>query len=124
MWTNDQIPGAVADDRELARADRLDMLAAFDKRRARPVEAAVAERDPLDRLGTDDGLLEVTDRRHGLRREPYVGQWLPEPLLTDASAPDAAAHAETADSILDGVSRLAGEPHAGRARGVPAPRAV
>jgi RNA polymerase sigma-70 factor, ECF subfamily len=33
------------------------------------------------------------------RREQYVGQWLPEPLLTDASAPDAAAHAETADSL-------------------------
>jgi RNA polymerase sigma-70 factor, ECF subfamily len=32
------------------------------------------------------------------RREQYVGQWLPEPLPTDA-APDAAAHAETADSL-------------------------
>jgi RNA polymerase sigma-70 factor (ECF subfamily) len=30
-----------------------------------------------------------------VRREQYVGQWLPEPLLTD----DAAAHAETADSL-------------------------
>jgi RNA polymerase sigma-70 factor (ECF subfamily) len=33
------------------------------------------------------------------RREQYVGQWLPEPLLTDESAPDVAAHAETADSL-------------------------
>src|SRR5262245_36381846 len=32
------------------------------------------------------------------RREQYFGQWLPEPLLTDA-APDAAAQAETADSL-------------------------
>src|SRR2546423_11095855 len=32
------------------------------------------------------------------RREQYVGEWLPEPLLTD-SAPDAAAQAETADSL-------------------------
>jgi RNA polymerase sigma-70 factor, ECF subfamily len=32
------------------------------------------------------------------RREQYVGQWLPEPLVTDA-APDAAAQAETADSL-------------------------
>src|SRR3954447_6950523 len=32
------------------------------------------------------------------RREQYVGQCLPEPLLTD-SAPDAAAQAETADSL-------------------------
>jgi RNA polymerase sigma-70 factor (ECF subfamily) len=34
-----------------------------------------------------------------VRREQYVGEWLPEPLLTDDSAPDAAAHAETADSL-------------------------
>jgi RNA polymerase sigma-70 factor (ECF subfamily) len=34
-----------------------------------------------------------------VRRAQYVGQWLPEPLLTDDSAPDAAAHAETADSL-------------------------
>src|SRR5215213_10936710 len=34
-----------------------------------------------------------------VRREQYVGQWLPEPLFTDDSAPDAAAHAETADSL-------------------------
>src|SRR5262245_964360 len=34
-----------------------------------------------------------------VRREQYFGQWLPEPLLTDGSAPDAAAHAETADSL-------------------------
>jgi len=33
-----------------------------------------------------------------VRREQYVGQWLPEPLLADP-APDAAAHAETADSL-------------------------
>jgi RNA polymerase sigma-70 factor (ECF subfamily) len=32
------------------------------------------------------------------RRETYVGQWLPEPLLTDNSA-DPAAHAEQADSL-------------------------
>jgi len=33
-----------------------------------------------------------------VRRESYVGPWLPEPLLTDA-APDASQHAETADSL-------------------------
>jgi RNA polymerase sigma-70 factor, ECF subfamily len=32
------------------------------------------------------------------RRESYVGEWLPEPLLTDAE-PDAAEHAETADTL-------------------------
>jgi RNA polymerase sigma-70 factor, ECF subfamily len=31
-----------------------------------------------------------------VRREQYVGQWLPEPIVTDD---DAAAHAETADSL-------------------------
>jgi RNA polymerase sigma-70 factor (ECF subfamily) len=29
----------------------------------------------------------------------YVGEWLPEPLLTDESAPDGARHAEDADSL-------------------------
>ncbi len=33
-----------------------------------------------------------------VRRERYVGQWLPEPLLTD-EAPDVSQHAETADSL-------------------------
>jgi RNA polymerase sigma-70 factor (ECF subfamily) len=33
-----------------------------------------------------------------VRRERYVGTWLPEPLLTD-TAEDAAQHAETADSV-------------------------
>lgn len=33
------------------------------------------------------------------RREAYVGQWLPEPLLTDGGAADPAAHAEQADSL-------------------------
>ncbi|HEX2275340.1 MAG TPA: RNA polymerase sigma-70 factor [Acidimicrobiales bacterium] len=33
-----------------------------------------------------------------VRREQYVGSWLPEPLVTDG-APDPAAHAETADSL-------------------------
>jgi RNA polymerase sigma-70 factor, ECF subfamily len=33
-----------------------------------------------------------------VRREQYIGQWLPDPLLTDTT-PDAAAQAETADSL-------------------------
>jgi RNA polymerase sigma-70 factor, ECF subfamily len=33
-----------------------------------------------------------------VRRESYVGTWLPEPLVT-GEAPDAAQHAETADSL-------------------------
>jgi RNA polymerase sigma-70 factor (ECF subfamily) len=34
-----------------------------------------------------------------VRKERYVGEWLPEPLLTDESAPDAARQAEEADSL-------------------------
>ena len=34
-----------------------------------------------------------------VRRETYVGQWLPEPLLTDRAAPDPAADAADADSL-------------------------
>jgi RNA polymerase sigma-70 factor, ECF subfamily len=34
-----------------------------------------------------------------VRRERYVGQWLPEPLLTDEGAEDPAMHAEQADSL-------------------------
>src|SRR5918996_1873229 len=33
-----------------------------------------------------------------VRRETYVGEWLPEPLVTDTS-PDPAAHAELSDSV-------------------------
>jgi RNA polymerase sigma-70 factor (ECF subfamily) len=33
------------------------------------------------------------------RRETYVGQWLPEPLLSDGVATDPAAHSEQADSL-------------------------
>jgi RNA polymerase sigma-70 factor (ECF subfamily) len=33
------------------------------------------------------------------RRETYVGEWLPEPLVTDEGAGDPAAQAETADSL-------------------------
>jgi RNA polymerase sigma-70 factor, ECF subfamily len=34
-----------------------------------------------------------------VRRESYVGQWLPEPLLTDDGKEDPALHAEQADSL-------------------------
>jgi RNA polymerase sigma-70 factor (ECF subfamily) len=34
-----------------------------------------------------------------VRRESYIGEWLPEPLLTDENAPDGARHVEDADSL-------------------------
>jgi RNA polymerase sigma-70 factor (ECF subfamily) len=37
-------------------------------------------------------------RRAAVRREQYVGEWLPEPLIEDP-APGAPEHAETADSL-------------------------
>jgi RNA polymerase sigma-70 factor (ECF subfamily) len=33
------------------------------------------------------------------RKETYIGEWLPEPLLTDEDSPDAVKHAEDADSL-------------------------
>ena len=49
--------------------------------------SAVATRLAIDHL-----------RSARVRRERYVGTWLPEPILTD-QGPDAALHAETADSL-------------------------
>jgi RNA polymerase sigma-70 factor (ECF subfamily) len=37
-----------------------------------------------------------------VRRESYVGTWLPEPLLTDEEESEAERHAETADSLSMG----------------------
>jgi RNA polymerase sigma-70 factor, ECF subfamily len=49
--------------------------------------SAVATRLSIDQL-----------RSARVRRERYVGEWLPEPLVTEA-APDPAEHAATADSL-------------------------
>ena len=53
-------PGAVADERQLPRADELRVLVRH--RRAGAVQAAVAEDEPLDRRRGDDPPLEVADR--------------------------------------------------------------
>lgn len=50
--------------------------------------AAVVTRLAIDHL-----------RSARVRRETYVGQWLPAPLLTDSDADDPAQHAELADSV-------------------------
>jgi RNA polymerase sigma-70 factor (ECF subfamily) len=50
--------------------------------------SAVATRLSIDHL-----------RSARARKETYIGEWLPEPLLTDQSSPDAAKHAEDADSL-------------------------
>jgi RNA polymerase sigma-70 factor (ECF subfamily) len=50
--------------------------------------SAVATRLAIDQL-----------RSARVRKETYIGEWLPEPLLTDERSPDAARHAEDADSL-------------------------
>src|SRR5437867_7474493 len=56
-------------------------------------------RSPKAFLSTVTTRLSIDHLRSArVRRETYVGSWLPEPLLTDPGA-DAAQHAETADSL-------------------------
>src|SRR5688500_8830422 len=57
-----------------------------------------------------------------VRRETYVGEWLPEPLVTDAGAGDPAAIAEQNRHAVDVIPRPARAPDPGRARGLPPPR--
>ena len=65
----------------------------------RAVRAGAQVQSPKAYLSTVTTRLAVNHLRSArVRRERYVGTWLPEPLLTD-SAVDAAQHAETADSV-------------------------
>lgn len=50
--------------------------------------SAVATRLAIDHL-----------RSARVRKETYIGEWLPEPLLTDQRSPDGARYAEDADSL-------------------------
>ena len=58
-----------------------------------------------------------------VRRESYVGTWLPEPLVAD-SEPGPAERAEMSDSLSLAFLGAAGEPVAGRTGRVPAARGV
>src|SRR6187549_1450063 len=66
------------------------------------VRLAAAEHDvesPKAWLTTVTTRLSIDHLRSArVRREQYPGTWLPEPLLADP-APDAAAHAEAADTL-------------------------
>lgn len=65
----------------------------------RTVTAGEAVESPKAYLSTIVTRLAIDHLRSArVRREQYVGPWLPEPLLTDG-APDPAEHAETADSL-------------------------
>jgi RNA polymerase sigma-70 factor, ECF subfamily len=68
-------------------------------------QSAVSEHDveiesPKAYLSAVTTRLAIDQLRSGrLRKESYIGEWLPEPLLTDEASPDAARHAEDADSL-------------------------
>lgn len=63
------------------------------KRAGEPIES------PRAWIGTVVTRLAIDELRSArVRRELYVGEWLPEPILADA-ADDPAVHAETADSL-------------------------
>jgi RNA polymerase sigma-70 factor (ECF subfamily) len=65
----------------------------------RAVRAGAQVESPKAYLSAVTTRLAVNHLRSArVRRERYVGTWLPEPLLTD-STDDAAQHAETADSV-------------------------
>jgi RNA polymerase sigma-70 factor (ECF subfamily) len=68
-------------------------------------QSALSEHDadvdsPKAYLSAITTRLSIDHMRSGrARKESYVGEWLPEPLLTDEASPDAARHAEDADSL-------------------------
>jgi len=65
----------------------------------REVAAGARIESPRAWLSTVTTRLAINHLRSArVRRETYVGTWLPEPLLTDA-APDVARHVETADAL-------------------------
>jgi RNA polymerase sigma-70 factor (ECF subfamily) len=65
----------------------------------RALEEGERIESPRAYLGTVTARLAIDQLRSArARRESYVGEWLPEPLVTDA-ADDPARHAEMADSL-------------------------
>lgn len=65
----------------------------------RESSAGTAVDSPKAYLSTITTRLAIDQLRSArVRRERYVGTWLPEPVVTDAES-DAEAHAETADSL-------------------------
>jgi RNA polymerase sigma-70 factor (ECF subfamily) len=84
--------GSVADAEDVAQEALL--------RYQRALAAGTAVESPKAFLSAVVTRLAIDQlRARRARREAYVGQWLPEPLLTDDTAPDPAAAAEQADSL-------------------------
>jgi RNA polymerase sigma factor (sigma-70 family) len=67
-------------------------------RLSRALEAGEEIRSPRAFVATATTRLAIELRSARARRERYVGEWLPEPILT-GGADDPAAHAEMADSL-------------------------
>jgi RNA polymerase sigma-70 factor (ECF subfamily) len=79
-------------------SDAGDLVQEAFLRYTRAVRAGVEIASPRAWLSTVVTRLAIDEARSArARRETYVGQWLPEPLLTDADDP--AAHVEQADSL-------------------------
>ena len=83
--------GSVAEAEDVVQESLLRLHTALERgeriESPRAYVATVATRVSIDVL-----------RSARVRRERYVGEWLPEPLVTDSSE-DPARHAETADSL-------------------------
>jgi RNA polymerase sigma-70 factor, ECF subfamily len=82
--------GSVSDAEDIVQEAFLRYHAAADEGEIESPKAYLAA--VTTRLGIDHL------RSARVRREHYVGPWLPEPLLTDA-APDVGQHAEAADTL-------------------------
>jgi RNA polymerase sigma-70 factor (ECF subfamily) len=86
--------GSVAEAEDVVQEAMLRLYAATSEPGAQPIEsprawlATVVSRLALDEL-----------RSARARREVYVGEWLPEPLVGPADSDDPATEVETADSL-------------------------
>jgi RNA polymerase sigma factor (sigma-70 family) len=72
----------------------------------RAIESEAELDSPRAYLATVTTRLAIDELRSArVRRERYVGEWLPEPILTDG-VDDPARHAEMADSLSIAMLRL------------------
>src|SRR5262245_10581534 len=83
----------------VAEAEDIVQEAFFRYQRALVEQDAEIE-SPKAYLSAVTTRLAIDNLRSGrVRKESYVGEWLPEPLLTDEHSPDAARYVEDADSL-------------------------
>ena len=69
-WMNEKTPVPPPDDRQAAPAHLAGEVAVRRVRRARPVEEAVAQHEPVDAVGARDGVLELVQRLDAARPRP------------------------------------------------------